>query len=52
MQLHSCLQASVAGEVPLMLSDKLSTNKAIAELESLEGGHTDLTGDSGLHYLF
>lgn len=39
--------ASVAGEVPVMLADKLSTYKILAELESLDGGHTDLAGDSG-----
>ena len=37
----------MAGEVPVVLSDKLTINKAIAELETLEGGQTDLTGDSG-----
>jgi hypothetical protein len=30
-----------------MLADKLSTYKILAELESLDGGHTDLAGDSG-----
>mmetsp|Transcript_4295 Transcript_4295/g.12388 ORF Transcript_4295/g.12388 Transcript_4295/m.12388 type:complete len:371 (-) Transcript_4295:122-1234(-) len=39
--------AAVAGELPVVLSEKLSTIKAIAELDTLEGGQTDLTGDSG-----
>ena len=30
-----------------MIPGKLSQIKAIAELESIEGGATDLTGDSG-----
>lgn len=46
------LQAPVAGEVPVMLPEKLQQIRLIAELESLEGGATDLTGDSGAEWLY
>lgn len=38
----------MAGEVPVMLPEKLQQIRLIAELEALEGGATDLTGDSGV----
>ena len=37
----------MAGELPVMLPEKLQKFRMIAELESVEGGATDLTGDSG-----
>jgi hypothetical protein len=43
-------QAPVAGELPVMLPEKLQKFRMIAEMESVEGGATDLTGDSGLQY--
>ena len=43
-------QAPVAGELPVMLPEKLQKFRMIAEMESVEGGATDLTGDSGMHW--
>jgi hypothetical protein len=37
----------VAGELPVMLPEKLQKFRMVAEMESVEGGATDLTGDSG-----
>ena len=39
----------MAGELPVMLPEKLQKFRMIAEMESVEGGATDLTGDSGVH---
>ncbi|GAB4814461.1 hypothetical protein N2152v2_001507 [Parachlorella kessleri] len=36
-----------ANEMPLMLPEKLPQNKVLIELESIEGGATDLAGDAG-----
>ncbi len=41
----------MAGELPVMLPEKLQKFRMIAELESIEGGATDLTGDSGAPFL-
>ena len=38
----------MAGELPVMLPEKLQKLRMIAEMESVEGGATDLTGDSGV----
>lgn len=40
----------MAGELPVMLPEKLQKFRMIAEMESVEGGATDLTGDSGMHW--
>ncbi|KAK9830134.1 hypothetical protein WJX72_009943 [[Myrmecia] bisecta] len=39
--------AAIPGELPVMLPEKLPANKVLVELEHVDGGATDLAGDSG-----